>query len=210
MPAGRGPSRERARRRGVRAGSADRLPRPCVHPTRARTSVRPGAGADLGRDDPGVPPRRPRDRAARLRELLEAEATSRSSGEAGTAEEAYGRIPATSPTSRPRRPPARRRRVEVCREIRSTHPRSPAHTDLVRRRRGAVQRHPGRRRRLRLKQMRGTDIVDGSAPIGRGGLPPRSLIDQPRLERLRRPAEPMRWPRSPIRSAASSTSSPRA
>ena len=44
-----------------------------------------------------------------LRELLEAEDDLEVVGEAGTAEEAYGRIPATQPERRhPRRPPARR------------------------------------------------------------------------------------------------------
>ena len=58
-----------------------------------------------------------------LRELLEAEGDLVVVGEAGTAEEAYGRIPATSPDVAVlyvRLPDGDC--IEVCREIRSKHP----------------------------------------------------------------------------------------
>ena len=62
-----------------------------------------------------------------LRELLEAEDDLEVVGEAGTAEEAYRRIPATDPhvaVLDVRLPDGSG--IEVCREIRSRTPRSPA------------------------------------------------------------------------------------
>ena len=88
-----------------------------------------------------------------VRELLEAESDLEVVGEAGTAEEAYERIPAATPDVAMldvRLPDGDG--VEVCREIRSKHPedRVPdAH--VVRRRRGVVQRDHGGRGRLRLE-----------------------------------------------------------
>jgi len=127
-----------------------------------------------------------------LRDLLEAEDDLEVVGEAGTAEEAYGRIPATRPDVAildVRLPDGDG--VEVCREIRSKHPEiaclmltsfaedEALFSAIMAGAAGYV-----------LKQVRGTDLVDGVRRIGRG----ESLIDPSLttrvLERLRQPPEP--------------------
>ena len=110
-----------------------------------------------------------------LRELLEAEEDLTVVGEAGTAEEAYGRIPATSPDVAVldvRLPDGDG--VEVCREIRSRHPEiqclmltsfaddEALFSAIMAGAAGYV-----------LKQVRGTDLVDGVRRVGRG----ESLLD---------------------------------
>lgn len=127
-----------------------------------------------------------------VRELLEADDDIEVVGEAGTAEEAYGRIPATSPNVAVldvRLPDGNG--VEVCREIRSSHPEiaclmltsfaddEALFSAIMAGASGYV-----------LKQVRGTDLVDGVRRVGRG----ESLLDPSLtsrvLERLRRPAAP--------------------
>ena len=127
-----------------------------------------------------------------LRELLEAESDLEVVGEAGTAEEAYGRIPATSPNVAildVRLPDGDG--VEVCREIRSKHPEiaclmltsfaddEALFSAIMAGAAGYV-----------LKQVRGTDLVDGVRRVGRG----ESLLDPSLttrvLERLRHPPAP--------------------
>jgi DNA-binding NarL/FixJ family response regulator len=124
-----------------------------------------------------------------VRELLEAEDDLEVVGEAGTAEEAYGRIPATSPNVAildVRLPDGDG--VEVCREIRSKHPEiaclmltSYADDEALF---SAIM--AGASGYL-LKQVRGTDLVDGVRRVGRG----ESLLDPSLttrvLERLRHP-----------------------
>lgn len=127
-----------------------------------------------------------------LRELLESEYDLVVVGEAGTAEEAYRRIPATSPDIAVldvRLPDGDG--VEVCREIRSSHPEiacliltsyaddEALFSAIMAGAAGYV-----------LKQVRGTDLVDGIRRVARG----ESLLD-PRvtarvLERVRRNDEP--------------------
>jgi len=127
-----------------------------------------------------------------LRELLESEGDLEVVGEAGTAEEAYGRIPATTPNVAildVRLPDGDG--VEVCREIRSKHPEiaclmltSFADDEALF---SAIM--AGAAGYL-LKQVRGTDLVDGVRRVGRG----ESLLDPSLtarvLERLRRAPEP--------------------
>ena len=122
-----------------------------------------------------------------LRELLGSEDDLEIVGEAGTAEEAYGRIPATSPDVAVldvRRPDGDG--VEVCREIRSRHPgiacimlTSVADDDAVY---AAIM--AGASGYL-LKQVRGTELVDGIRRVAAGA----SLLDPSVttrvLERLR-------------------------
>ncbi|MDQ1439188.1 MAG: two-component system, NarL family, response regulator DevR [Acidimicrobiaceae bacterium] len=124
-----------------------------------------------------------------VRELLEAEDDLVVVGEAGTAEEAYDRIPATSPNVAildVRLPDGDG--VEVCREIRSKHPEiaclmltsyaddEALFSAIMAGAAGYV-----------LKQVRGTDLVDGVRRVGRG----ESLLDASLttrvLERLRHP-----------------------
>ena len=124
-----------------------------------------------------------------VRELLEAEDDLEVVGEAGTAEEAYGRIPATSPNVAildVRLPDGDG--VEVCREIRSKHPEiaclmltsyaddEALFSAIMAGAAGYV-----------LKQVRGNDLVDGVRRVGRG----ESLLDPSLttrvLERLRHP-----------------------
>jgi two-component system, NarL family, response regulator DevR len=122
-----------------------------------------------------------------LRELLEAEDDMEVVGEAGTAEEAYGRIPATSPNVAVldmRLPDGDG--VDVCREIRSKHPdiacimlTSFSDDDAVY---AAIL--AGAAGYL-LKQVRGTDLVEGIRRVAAGD----SLLDPAVttrvLERLR-------------------------
>jgi DNA-binding NarL/FixJ family response regulator len=122
-----------------------------------------------------------------LRELLEAEGDIEVVGEAGTAEEAYGRIPATSPDVAVldvRLPDGDG--IEVCREIRSNHPEiacimltSFAEDDAVY---AAIMAGAAG---YVLKQVKGTDLVDGIRQVARG----QSLLDPAVttrvLERLR-------------------------
>jgi len=126
-----------------------------------------------------------------LRDLLEAEDDLEVVGEAGTAEEAYGRIPATRPDVAildVRLPDGDG--VEVCREIRSKHPEiaclmltsfaddEALFSAIMAGAAGYV-----------LKQVRGSDLVDGVRRVGRG----ESLIDPSLttrvLDRLRHPPE---------------------
>ena len=122
-----------------------------------------------------------------LRELLESEDDLEIVGEAGTAEEAYTRIPATSPDVAVldvRLPDGDG--IEVCREIRSRHPRiacvmltSVADDDAVY---AAIM--AGASGYL-LKQVRGNELVDGIRRVAAGA----SLLDPSVttrvLERLR-------------------------
>ena len=124
-----------------------------------------------------------------LREILEAESDLEVVGEAGTAEEAYGRIPATRPNVAildVRLPDGDG--VEVCREIRSKHPEiaclmltsfaddEALFSAIMAGAAGYV-----------LKQVRGTDLVDGVRRVGRGeSLLDPSLVTRV-LERLRHP-----------------------
>ncbi|MDQ1514560.1 MAG: two-component system, NarL family, response regulator DevR [Actinomycetota bacterium] len=126
-----------------------------------------------------------------VRELLEAEEDLEVVGEAGTAEEAYGRIPATRPDVAildVRLPDGDG--VQVCREIRSRHPGvaclmltsfaddEALFSAIMAGAAGYV-----------LKQVRGTDLVDSVRRVGRG----ESLLDPSLttrvLERLRHPPE---------------------
>ena len=110
-----------------------------------------------------------------LRELLEAEDDMVVVGEAGTAEEAYGRIPATTPNVAVldmRLPDGDG--IDVCREIRSTHPEiaciiltSFGDDEAVY---AAIM--AGAAGYL-LKQVRGTDLVDGIRRVAEG----QSLLD---------------------------------
>ena len=122
-----------------------------------------------------------------LRELLEAEDDLEVVGEAGTAEEAYGRIPATAPDVAVldvRLPDGDG--IEVCREIRSKHPEiacimltSFAEDDAVY---AAIMAGAAG---YVLKQVRGTDLVEGIRKVAAG----QSLLDPSVttriLERLR-------------------------
>lgn len=122
-----------------------------------------------------------------LRELLDAESDLSVVGEAGTAEEALGRIPATTPDVAVldvRLPDGDG--VEICREIRSRHPEiqclmltsfaddEALFSAIMAGAAGYV-----------LKQVKGTDLVDGIRRVGKG----ESLLDpavtRRVLERLR-------------------------
>jgi two-component system, NarL family, response regulator DevR len=122
-----------------------------------------------------------------LRELLDAEPDLDVVGEAGTAEEALGRIPATAPDVAVldvRLPDGDG--VEICREIRSRHPEiqclmltsyaddEALFSAIMAGAAGYV-----------LKQVKGTDLVDGIRRVGKG----ESLLDpavtRRVLERLR-------------------------
>jgi two-component system, NarL family, response regulator DevR len=110
-----------------------------------------------------------------VRELLDAEDDLEVVGEAGTAEEALGRIPATRPDVAVldvRLPDGDG--IEVCRDVRSSHPEiacvmltSFADDEAVY---AAIM--AGASGYL-LKQVRGTDLVDGIRRVGQGG----SLLD---------------------------------
>jgi DNA-binding NarL/FixJ family response regulator len=127
-----------------------------------------------------------------LRDLLEAEDDLTVVGEAGTAEEAYGRIPATSPDVAVldvRLPDGDG--VEVCRDVRAAHPEiaclmltsfsddEAVYAAIMAGAAGYV-----------LKQVRGTDLVDAVRRVGRG----ESLLDPAVtarvLERVRKGSEP--------------------
>jgi len=127
-----------------------------------------------------------------LRELLEGEDDLLVAGEAGTAEEALSRIPAARPDVAVldvRLPDGDG--VEVCREIRSTHPEvrclmltsfaddEALFSAILAGASGYV-----------LKQVRGTDLVDAIRRVAQG----QSLLDPTVtarvLERLRAPAPP--------------------
>ena len=126
-----------------------------------------------------------------LRDLLEAEDDLEVVGEAGTAEEAYGRIPATRPDVAVldvRLPDGDG--IEVCREIRSKHPEiqclmltSFADDEAL-----FSSIMAGAAGYL-LKQVKGTDLVGGIRRVGAG----ESLLDpsltQTVLERLRSPED---------------------
>jgi DNA-binding NarL/FixJ family response regulator len=124
-----------------------------------------------------------------LRDLLEAEDDLVVVGEAGTAEEAYGRIPATSPDVAildVRLPDGDG--VEVCREIRSQHPGiaclmltsfaddEALFSAIMAGAAGYV-----------LKQVRGIDLVDGVRRVARGESLIDPLLTTRVLERLRQP-----------------------
>ena len=123
-----------------------------------------------------------------LREMLEAEDDMQVVGEAGTAEEAFGRIPATTPQVAVldvRLPDGDG--VEVCREIRARHPEiscimltsfsddEAVYASIMAGASGYL-----------LKQIRGTDLVAGIRKVALG----QSLLDPTVttriLERLRR------------------------
>ncbi len=127
-----------------------------------------------------------------LREMLEAEGDIEIVGEAGTAEEAIGRIPATKPDVAVldvQLPDGNG--VEVCREIRSRHPEincliltsfaddEALFNAIMAGAAGYV-----------LKQVKGNDLVDGIRRVARG----ESLLDPSLtsrvLERLRAKPEP--------------------
>jgi DNA-binding NarL/FixJ family response regulator len=110
-----------------------------------------------------------------LRELLEAEDDMEVVGEAGTAEEAYGRIPATTPhvaVLDVRLPDGDG--IDVCREVRSKHPEiacimltsfsddEAVMASIMAGASGYV-----------LKQVRGTELVDGVRRVAAG----ESLLD---------------------------------
>ena len=125
-----------------------------------------------------------------LRELLESDGEFEVVGEASTAEEAYGRIPATRPDVAVldvRLPDGDG--VEVCREVRSRHPEiaclmltsfaddEALFSAIMAGAAGYV-----------LKQVKGTDLVEGIRRVGAG----ESLLDPVTtnrlFERLRQPA----------------------
>jgi two-component system, NarL family, response regulator DevR len=126
-----------------------------------------------------------------IRELIEGEDDLEVVGEAGTAEEAYGRIPATSPDVAVldvRLPDGDG--VEVCREVRSKHPdiaclmlTSFADDEAIF---SAIMAGAAG---YVLKQIKGSDLVEGIRRVGRG----ESLLDPAVtaqvLQRLRQPAE---------------------
>jgi two-component system response regulator DevR len=123
-----------------------------------------------------------------VRELLEAEDDLEVVGEAGTAEEAYGRIPATTPDVALldlQLPDGDG--VEVCREIRSKHPEieciiltSFADDDAVY---AAIM--AGAAGYL-VKQVRGVDIVDGIRRVAGGESLLEPALAKRMLDRLRR------------------------
>ncbi len=127
-----------------------------------------------------------------LRELLEAEEDLEVVGEAATAEEAMTRIGPTSPNVAVldvRLPDGDG--VQVCREIRSEHPEIAclmltSYADDEALFAAIVAGAAG----YVLKQVRGTDLVDGVRRVARG----ESLLDPATtarvLQRLRQPAEP--------------------
>ena len=126
-----------------------------------------------------------------LRDLLEAEEDFEVVGEAGTAEEAYGRIPATRPDVAVldvRLPDGDG--IEVCREIRSKHPEiqclmltSFADDEALF---SAIM--AGAAGYL-LKQVKGTDLVGGIRRVGAGESLLAPALTQKVRERLRTPED---------------------
>jgi len=127
-----------------------------------------------------------------VREMLEAASDLEVVGEAGTAEEAYGRIPAATPDVAildVRLPDGDG--IEVCREIRSEHPEiaclmltsfaddEALFSAILAGASGYV-----------LKQVRGTDLVDAVRRVGRGESLLDPLMTTRVLERLRQPPQP--------------------
>jgi DNA-binding NarL/FixJ family response regulator len=127
-----------------------------------------------------------------VREMLEAASDLEVVGEAGTAEEAYGRIPAATPDVAildVRLPDGDG--IEVCREIRSGHPEiaclmltsfaddEALFSAILAGASGYV-----------LKQVRGTDLVDAVRRVGRGESLLDPLMTTRVLERLRQPPQP--------------------
>ena len=127
-----------------------------------------------------------------VRELLEAEDDLEIVGEAGTAQEAYARIPAAAPDVAMldvRLPDGDG--IEVCREIRSTHPEvaclmltsfaddEAVFSAILAGAAGYV-----------LKQVRGTDLVEAVRRVGRGESILDPLSTDRVLQRLRQPPEP--------------------
>ena len=127
-----------------------------------------------------------------VRELLEAEGDIEVVGEAGTAEEALGRIPATTPDVAildVRLPDGDG--IAVCRDVRSKHPdiaclMLTSYSDDEALFTAIMAGAAG----YALKEMRGPDLVDGVRRIAQG----ESLLDPSLvsavLDRLRNPAEP--------------------
>jgi len=122
-----------------------------------------------------------------VRDLLEAEADLTVVGEAGTAEEAVGRIPATSPhvaVLDVRLPDGDG--IEVCREVRSRHPEiaclmltsfaddEAVYAAIMAGASGYV-----------LKQVRGNELVDGIRRVSRGESLLDPLVTTRILERIR-------------------------
>jgi DNA-binding NarL/FixJ family response regulator len=127
-----------------------------------------------------------------LKELLEAEGDIEVVGEAGTAEEALGRIPPTKPDVAVldvRLPDGDG--VEVCRTIRSAHPEiaclmltSFADDEALM---AAIMAGAAG---YVLKQVRGSDLVDGVRRVGRGESLLEPAVTRRLFERLRtQPAE---------------------
>ena len=118
-----------------------------------------------------------------VRELLEAEEDITVVGDAGTAEQALGRIPPTRPQVAlldVRLPDGNG--MEVCREIRSRHPEIgcimlTSFSDDEALMQAVVAGASG----YLLKQIRGIDIVDAVRRVARG----ESLLDPSLIERLR-------------------------
>jgi len=118
-----------------------------------------------------------------VRELLEAEDDMTVVGEAGTAEQALGRIPPTKPQVAlldVRLPDGNG--VEVCREVRSRHPEIAcvmltSFSDDEALMQAVVAGASG----YLLKQIRGVDIVDAVRRVSRGD----SLLDPSVTERVR-------------------------
>ena len=127
-----------------------------------------------------------------LRDLLEAEDDIEVVGEAGTAGEAYRRLPATSPDVAildVRLPDGNG--IEVCREIRAQHPEvaclmltsyaddEALFSAIMAGAAGYV-----------LKEVRGIDLIEGVRRVARGESLLDPLLTARVLERLRQPAEP--------------------
>ena len=127
-----------------------------------------------------------------LRDLLEQEADLEIVGEAGTAEEAYGRIPPTRPDVAVldvRLPDGNG--VEVCREIRSRHPEirclmltSFADDEAL------ISAIMAGASGYLLKQVKGTDLIDAIRKVGRGESLLDSSVTARVLDHLRQPQGP--------------------